>query len=259
MIADAQTAPLPAQRIKCGGIWGGISVADRDIRTNAMAATLRSTASGGRQGGDICYFSVCGGDVVTRIALADMRGHGEKVSRLSQWLYDSLTDRINALEGAGVLHDLNQLVCAHGFDALTTAAILSYYASEQTLSFAYAGHPPIFVRQAPGGWSARPIESGARTANLPLGIMRGTEFDEVRIQLEPGDRVVLYTDGVTECPNSNGDFFGEDGLIDVLNRSSHLEIPRIKTAVFDALRAHAGGELLDDDCTLIILEASLPQ
>jgi sigma-B regulation protein RsbU (phosphoserine phosphatase) len=247
------------QQVKCSGIWGGISVADREIRTRSLRATLRSTACGGLQGGDISYFSVCGGDLVTRIALADMRGHGEKVSKLSQWLYGSLCARINAVDASGVLYDLNQLVCDHGLEALTTAAILSYYATEQTLSFAYAGHPPILVWQPPRVWSARPIESGARTANLPLGIMRSTEFDELMIQLEPGDRIVLYTDGVTECPDANGDLFGEDRLLDVLNRNARLDIPEIKRAVFDALRTHAGGELRHDDCTLIVVETSLPQ
>ncbi|MEO8029168.1 MAG: serine/threonine-protein phosphatase, partial [Bryobacteraceae bacterium] len=107
------------QQIRCAEIWGGVSVVDLDVCTNGLTASILSTASGGKKGGDIYYFSVCSSDKLTRIAIADLRGHGEQVSHLSEWLYQSLEQRMNTLDGAGVLSDLNGLVHAHGFEAIT--------------------------------------------------------------------------------------------------------------------------------------------
>jgi sigma-B regulation protein RsbU (phosphoserine phosphatase) len=233
-------------------------VVDLDVRTQAISASVQSTASGGARGGDIYYLSVCSGDVVTRIALADMRGHGERVSHLSQWLYDSLEDRINSLDGSGVLADLNGLVFEHGFDAMTTAAVVSYYSGDSSLSYSYAGHPPILVRKGRGAWTPKPIENDARPANLPLGTMRTTQYDEAKINLTSGDRIFLYTDGVVECPDPHGDFYGDDKLLDLLERTSNLSLPEVKAAVFQSLLDHAGGELLHDDYTLMVLEVRDP-
>jgi phosphoserine phosphatase RsbU/P len=253
------TAAPSIHRIRCGAIWGGVSAIDLDVRTEAVAASVQSVPSGGARGGDIYYFSVCKADVVTRVALADVRGHGEGVSRLSEWLYDSLAERINVLPGAGVLEGLNSVVCDHGFDAMTTAVVVTYYSGDSSLSFSYAGHPPIFVRQGRGAWSPRPIDNGERLANLPLGVMRSTEYDEVSISLSPGDRVFLYTDGLIECADRDGEFFGEQRLIDVLERTGGLSLAEVRAAVFQSLVEHAGtdvGQFPDDDCTLIILEVA---
>jgi sigma-B regulation protein RsbU (phosphoserine phosphatase) len=279
---EAQAPPV--HRIRCGGIWGGITAVDLDVRTQAISASVQSTASGGARGGDIYYLSVCGGDVVTRIALADMRGHGERVSHLSQWLYESLEARINSLDGGGVLADLNGLVYDHGFDALTTAAVVSYYSGDSSLSYSYAGHPPILVRQGCGAWMPRPIEGDSRPANLPLGTLRTVDYDVAKVTLAPGDRVFLYTDGVVECPNAADEFYGDDRLLEVLDRTSGLSLPEVKAAVFDSLVRFAAGaqaegplcgatagaqaegplcaatkrELLHDDCTLMVLEVREP-
>jgi phosphoserine phosphatase RsbU/P len=244
----------PSHRIRCGGIWGGITEVDLDVRTQAISASVQSTASGSARGGDIYYLSLCSGDVVTRVALADVRGHGEQVSPISQWLYDSLEQRINHLDGAGVLADLNSLACEHGFDALTTAAVVTYYSGDSTLSYSYAGHPPILVRKGHGAWTPKPIENDAQPANLPLGVMRSVRYDVATVGLSPGDRVFLYTDGVVECADHGGDFYGDDRLLDVLERTANLSLSEVKSAVFESLIDYAGGELVHDDCTLMVLE-----
>jgi len=263
----AELTKQPAHRIRCGGIWGGITEVDLDVRTQAISASVQSTASGSARGGDIYYLSLCSGDVVTRAALADVRGHGEQVSPVSQWLYDSLEQRINHLDGAGVLSDLNALACEHGFDALTTAAVVTWYSGDSTLSYSYAGHPPILVRKGRGAWTSKPIENDAQPANLPLGTMRSVRYDVATVTLSPGDRVFLYTDGVVECTNPDGDFYGDDRLLDVLERTANLSLPEVKSAVFESLVSYASGaeaeapscaatraKLLHDDCTLMVLE-----
>ena len=68
---------MTSHRIHCAEVWGGIDHIDRDIVTGGLTASVYSKSSDGSRGGDIYYFSVCGGDQLTRIALADVQGHGD--------------------------------------------------------------------------------------------------------------------------------------------------------------------------------------
>ncbi len=159
-------------RIQCAEIWGGVRIVNTDVCTSGLSASICSLACGGKEGGDIYYFSVCGADKLTRIAVADLRGHGEQVSRLSGWLYASLQKRMNTLDGRGVLAELNPLVCHYGFDAMTTAAVVGYYLGDSNCYYSYAGHPPIFLQQV-GQKKCHPLTLSLSSGptNLPLGVL----------------------------------------------------------------------------------------
>jgi len=81
-------------RLECKGIWGGISTRDTELAAGRIIASIYSAPSEGGRGGDIYYFGVCKGDVITRLAIADVAGHGEAVSEISQYVYDSLKAHI---------------------------------------------------------------------------------------------------------------------------------------------------------------------
>jgi sigma-B regulation protein RsbU (phosphoserine phosphatase) len=246
----------PTHRLRRSELWGGNHEIDRDVHTSAISASIQSVASGYKRGGDVYYLSLCSADEMTRVAVADVRGHGHQVSHLSQWLFKLLEDRIDHLDGSHVLAELNGLVCEHGFDALTTAAVVTYHSPDSVLHYSYAGHPPILVRKGEGAWTPEPIESGSTPANLPLGVLRETRYDTGRLQLNNGDRLFLYTDGVIECAAPDGEFFGDERLIQVLEETAELSLSEVKAAVFQRLREHAAGDLLQDDCTLMILEVT---
>src|ERR1041384_444919 len=94
-------------RIRCSEVWGGIQDVELDVATSGLTVSLYSAACDGGKGGDVYYFSVCGSDKLTRIAVADVAGHGEAVSHMSQWLYDAPVGRINSFQGKAILPDLN--------------------------------------------------------------------------------------------------------------------------------------------------------
>ncbi|MEJ2171058.1 MAG: hypothetical protein P8X90_36675 [Desulfobacterales bacterium] len=77
-------------RLECKEIWGGIRNRDIEISAGKVIGSIYSTSSEGGMGGDIYYFGVCKGDKITRLAIADVTGHGEAVSEISQFVYDSL-------------------------------------------------------------------------------------------------------------------------------------------------------------------------
>ena len=82
-----------AYRIECAEIWGGVENIGADLRTNGIEVSIYSRSSDGMAGGDIYYFSVCNHDVLTRIMLADLQGHGIEVTQLSRWIYDILREK----------------------------------------------------------------------------------------------------------------------------------------------------------------------
>ena len=83
-----------SQRIECKVIWGGIQNINTEVTAGKFIGSIYSAASEGGQGGDIYFFGVCKVDIISRLAVADVVGHGEAVSEVSQYVYDSLKAHI---------------------------------------------------------------------------------------------------------------------------------------------------------------------
>ncbi len=237
--------------IKCGEVWGGIRGTDIHAVTSGVEAALFSSACDGGKGGDIYYFSVCSSDLLTRIAIADVMGHGKAVSDTSEWLFNSLRDRMNTTDGNDVLSDLNRLAVEHGRKAMTTAAVAAFYRETNDLSFSYAGHHPVLIRRkAASEWMSLELPETDHPANLPLGVIKELPYDQSTFPLSSGDLVFLYTDGLIEAPNPAGDFFEETGLMATL-RSATGGPKEVKNAVLGALNNHVNGALVHDDVTFL--------
>lgn len=212
-------------RIPCGAVWGGIQQVSRDACTKGVNASLYSNASGGERGGDIYYMSVCSNDFRTRILLADVQGHGEQVSDISSWIYQSLQDKMNSIDCAGVLSDLNQMIHDRGSAAITTAAVISHDINDSTLYYSYAGHPPALARGLGRQWLPLVLEARFGRANLPLGVLRSVQYDQGEVRVEAGDRLLLYTDGLSEAMSPESDEeFGEKRLPALLEAQGDGEL-----------------------------------
>ena len=245
-------------RIKCAEVWGGIKNQDQDVCSAGVTASLYSSSCDGGKGGDIYYISVCQNDMLTRLAVADVVGHGEAVSEVSQWLYESLQARMNEPDPGVVLEDLNQIAVQRGLDAMTTAAVAGFYTADGKVHFAYAGHHPMLVwRCQDARWLpvAQPTPDD-NTGGLPLGVMAETTYCQQELELGSGDRLLLYTDGVLEAPNASGQQFGKDRLHAVLREVASASLSEVKGAVLQAIRAHTGGTLAHDDVTLLAVEVA---
>lgn len=241
--------------IKCAEIWGGIRNADLDVCTSGVTASLFSNAADGGKGGDIYYFSVCGSDMLTRIALADVQGHGETVSDISKMIYAALEERMNSIEGYDVLADLNRAAGSHGYKGMTTAAVIAFYLGDSNFYYAYAGHHPALLwRKKQNAWETANLPARETVGNLPLGVDETTHFDQEQTSLSRGDRIFVYTDGVIEAMSASGDLFGEERLRAVLERTAGADLTAVKTAVLNAVREHTGGSLAHDDVTFMALE-----
>lgn len=112
-----------------------------------------------------------------------------------------------------------------------------------------AGHPrPLWVR--PGCRVVEPVEGNG----VPIGMMPGLEYSSVCFQLEPGDRLFLYSDGLTECADHSGEQFGEARLGETLSESFDDSIQSMITRVDDKIKNWNPQDVFDDDVTYLIME-----
>ncbi|MGZ8219405.1 PP2C family protein-serine/threonine phosphatase [Methylomagnum sp.] len=112
-----------------------------------------------------------------------------------------------------------------------------------------AGHPPpLLWRHADRSF----VESKVR--GLPVGVLDDSRYQSEYLPFRPGDRLYVYTDGIVECPNSEGELFGYERFRDALARFADLSLADTKAAVSEALRIWRGNDAFPDDISLLILE-----
>jgi serine phosphatase RsbU (regulator of sigma subunit) len=108
------------------------------------------------------------------------------------------------------------------------------------LEYVNCGHvPPLLVSQH---HVSRP-----QLGNLPVGLLPDATYEAGKLQLKPGDRFIIVTDGVTEAENARGDFYDNERLEDVASKSSGME------EIFTSVSNFCGGTPLNDDCTVVEL------
>ena len=95
----AKDSPFPMVdahgRLECKELWGGTRNRDSEVSAGKVIGSICSTpCCEGGKGGDIYYFGVCKDGVISRLAIADVTGHGEAVSEISQYVYDALKEHI---------------------------------------------------------------------------------------------------------------------------------------------------------------------
>ena len=145
---------------------------------------------------------------------------------------------------------------------MTTAAVVAYYRDTNEAKVSYAGHPPVLSwRSGDKSWSyAKPAglkdQIDSFPANLPLAIDFETSYGQLTISISPGDRLLVYSDGIIDAPSPKGESFGLARLKDVLDANAEATLSGLKFAILDALHEYTQKELNHDDITLIALEIS---
>jgi serine phosphatase RsbU (regulator of sigma subunit) len=192
----------------------------------------------------------------TRVAVFDGMGHGLRSAQLAALAVAAYRNGRRAdrslTDTATQIHDA--LVEAFGGAAFATAVLAELDTDTGMLSWVNAGHPePLLLRHG------RLVRSLHSRPTLPLGlVVSGHPASTIAVgreQLQPDDRVLFYTDGVTEARSPTGAFFGDQALVDLLRRNFAAGLPAQETMrrVVQALLDHQQGQLTDD-ATLLLLE-----
>jgi phosphoserine phosphatase RsbU/P len=126
-------------------------------------------------------------------------------------------------------------------------------ASSGQLSYANAGHCAPFLLGQDG--RLRKLH----TSGMPVGMLEDAVVQMVQTQLDPGDRVVIYSDGLTESENAEGEFFGTERLRACLREHAREGAADLHTAILAALERFGDGGVVRDDITVLVLEYAPPE
>lgn len=182
------------------------------------------------------------------LAIGDVSGKGIPAALLMAYLQASLR-ALSAGESspiASLLERINRHIHSNTpSNKLITFFYAVYDPSTCRLSYSNAGHNRPMVLSREGG--IRELDRGG----LPLGVSPAASFEVETIQLHPGDALFLYTDGVTEAENEQGQEFGTDRLRTFLRRNGQASPERLTKLVLDEVKSFAGDNRFRDDLTML--------
>ena len=204
-------------------------------------------------------------DVVSRgeagflLAVADVSGKGVPAALLSSMLQAALRTQAQGVRSlAEIMTNINALVCQRRITGqFATFFLAAIDEPELRLRFTNAGHNFPVLYRADGERIL--LEKGG----IVVGMMEGMPYEEGSLDLLPGDRIVFYTDGVSEAADPSGEMFGEErlyALIESLDRG--LDAHGIVDGVLEGLRRFLAGAEPGDDITVMavrILESDQPR
>jgi sigma-B regulation protein RsbU (phosphoserine phosphatase) len=92
------------------------------------------------------------------------------------------------------------------------------------------------------------------TTGVPAGLVQDAEFSTETVQLKPGDRIIIYSDGLTDAQDLEGNFFGRRRLRDLIAEHPDASGPELHAHLLAALELFTAGTLQTDDVTLLVLQ-----
>ena len=222
----------------------------------------RFEASGYVGGDTFDYFRL--GDRHLCFYLADVSGHGVAAAMMafhaqhqlrasSEQITEALSRRRTQLPAtvAAVANEYNRRFLQMQDESLYLTMLIGLVDLESgRAALVQAGHPPPFFA-APGEEEFRPLGSGG----VPIGIVDTPDYEPIELTLTRGARLVLYSDGVTDCRDAGDVAFGEERLRAILRAQRHAPLGEVGEEVQQALRRWRHGPTFDDDVTLLALEA----
>ena len=236
-----------------------------DVASNIQQSILPTTFPNGRDyqvfanmeparnvGGDFFDIVNLDNDRIG-IAIADVSDKGVPAALFMMssrtWLKGSA---ISYLEPGPVLHEVNTLLHENNETQMFVTLLYAVYDPE-TGNFTYAsgGHDAPLLVRADGSSELLPLTGG-----IALGIIPGLEYEQNTITLNPGETLVLYTDGVTEAMNNEGEQFGVERLREVFHSSTPDNSDEATRMIFNAVSEFAAGAAQSDDITCLTLRRS---
>ncbi len=182
--------------------------------------------------------------------LADAAGHGAPAAvemAMTCALFRSYPEP--PIESDGVLSYLNRHLRKTYETSFVTAIYIIYDPVGHTLQIARAGQPPPMVYRSSENKATEVKCAGV----LPMGLVGYEDIPVTEMQLNPGDRVLLYTDGITERFNYDNKQYGEERLLKQLERKDRPEPQRLLDDIMKDVEQFAGGRVAEDDQALLLL------
>jgi serine phosphatase RsbU (regulator of sigma subunit) len=185
------------------------------------------------------------------VLIYDVSGHGIAASLISSMAKMSFDTAFKqGLSPAAMTSRVNREICEVTDPSIFITAFLAVIdLGARRLTYSRAGHciPAIFSKTR-----TRPVflEQGSPI----LGNEPDFEFYEEQVALETGDRLVIFTDGITEIRNNEDRFFDRNGLFGIINATLDLPVEKVKDRLLDGIRAFRGHGSYEDDITFLLAD-----
>jgi phosphoserine phosphatase RsbU/P len=244
--------------LMCSEVSGGNRKISRTVQLPSVNAWVASVPlDEGEGGGDLHFMSACDHDLIARVALADVSGHGSVVNTMTETLQELMRENIDAWDQSDFMRGINDEFVARGQHKYATAVVLSFHRITGRLSFTSAGHlPPLWYHAAQKAWGwlkEDDDQPSKKSSGLPIGLIPGTQYRQTVVNLEPSDLIVLYTDGVTEAENDAGESLDREQLLKWAQKSPTDSPQALGRALLERLNSFQG-RLRNDDETLVVLQ-----
>ena len=192
------------------------------------------------------YDFVVADDKQAGLLIADVSGHGVPAALIASMVKLAATSqRAQAADPSSFLSGMNSALLGNTQNQFVTAAYVHLDSESQELRYSAAGHPPmLLLRQG----SVRKVEENG----LMLAAFDFAKYSNATHRLEPGDRLLLYTDGVVEAADASGRFFGQDSLSDLLRQTSELLPSEVADRIITSVGQWSVSQ--DDDLTVLVCD-----
>jgi sigma-B regulation protein RsbU (phosphoserine phosphatase) len=197
-------------------------------------------------GGD--YFDVFPlSDGRTAFLIADVSGKGLGAAIVTTMLQGALSGMTLGIDPARVFNHVNRFLCDHSEVGRYATVFFGILDQEGHLEFINAGHPsPILIRR---GTAQEAFTEGS----FPVGLVPEAQYTAVCLKLEPGDTLVLFSDGVTEAMDPDEQMFGVARLKELLTGQLECPLEQLQKCVLEAVENFSRGAHQADDLTLLIV------
>jgi sigma-B regulation protein RsbU (phosphoserine phosphatase) len=183
----------------------------------------------------------------TAFLIADVSGKGLGAALLTTMLQGALSAMSLGTDPARVFNHVNRFLCDHAEVGRYATMFFGILDDDGHLEFINAGHPsPFLIRH---GVAEEPFSEGS----YPVGLVPEAEYTTARLKLEPGDTLVLFSDGVTEAMDPDEQMFGVPRLREILTGQTECPLDQLQKCVLEAVENFARGASQADDLTMLIV------
>jgi sigma-B regulation protein RsbU (phosphoserine phosphatase) len=211
-------------------------------------AVAGSTLSCHSVGGD-CFDVIELGGGRHGFFVGDVSGKGISAALLATLLQGVFfTTAAMDISLPGVFSRVNQYLCERSGEDRYATVFYGILDKMGRFEYVNAGHVPPLLKRKKGGLE------GLGSANFPVGMFPEAEYQSSRIQVDPGDFLVIYTDGVSEASNTQNDLFEEVRLRQIVEDFKGEDVNQLGDAIREGMRVFTQGAAQSDDITILVIE-----
>jgi serine phosphatase RsbU (regulator of sigma subunit) len=227
--AEIQQALLPKPRANMGF-----------VETAAATIPCRSI------GGDFFDYLIEPGRTFG-FTLGDVAGKGPPAALMSALMQGMFASQAQYADGpASAVTHMNVALCRRGLESRFVTLLFGMMSISGDLIYCNAGHnPPVVV--GPSG--VRRLEAGGPV----IGLLEHAPYDQEMVRLSPGDTVIIFSDGVSEALNNDGEEYGDSRLLEAIDDSGALSAAAVVDRLIASVRTFTRGAPQSDDITVMVI------